>query len=131
MSAPAETELTELGKIARDELLRLEERYPFLSVDCFVIMPNHVHALLSLSDTSYEDSGQRHPCPRPATIVDIVRVYKSLTTVKCRKIGFEGKLFQTSFYDHIVRNRDDYDGIFEYISGNPLKWQEDRFYSEN
>ena len=133
--APAETELTKYGNIAKNVLLGLEERYPFLTVDCYVIMPNHIHLLISLSDVGKDDVIWRRQaaalqpfCEKPASIIDVVRAYKSLTTIECRKIGFEGKLFQSSFYDHVVRNREDYEGIFAYIEGNPSKWQDDEFY---
>ena len=67
--------------------------------------------------------------PRP-TITDIVCAYKSLTTRECKKRGFEGKLFQTSFHEHIIRDREDYDEIVKYICDNPMKWQFDKLYTE-
>ena len=115
------TELTKFGKIAQDTLVGLTGRYPFLSVDCFTIMPNHIHVMMVLTDSVRDYF-------RPTTVIDIVRVYKSLTSIECRKLGFEGKLFQTSFYDHVVRNREDYEEIYKYIEGNPSKWKDDEFY---
>ena len=53
-----------------------------------------------------------------------------MTTRECRKIGFEGKLFQTSFYDHVIRERADYDDIVKYILDNPAGWFYDELYSE-
>jgi hypothetical protein len=40
------------------------------------------------------------------------------------------KIFQRSFYDHVVRNRNDYNEIYKYISENPLRWQLDKLYME-
>ena len=67
--------------------------------------------------------------PRPA-ISDIVCAYKSLTMMESGKIGFNGKLFQTSFYEHIVRGYEDYIEIRKYILENPAKWHGDGLYSE-
>ena len=50
-------------------------------------------------------------CP---TIMDIVCSYKSLTTIECKKRGFGEKLFQTSFYEHIIRGYEDYRKIVKY-----------------
>jgi hypothetical protein len=67
--------------------------------------------------------------PRP-TISDIVCAYKSLTMRESGKIGFDGKLFQTSFHEHVVRGYEDYIEIRKYISENPTKWHSDELYSE-
>ena len=124
--APAETfdvNLTEIGEIAEKQLLLLEDRYHCLKIDQYVIMPNHIHAIFIIEDEAAGAS------PRP-TIMDIVCAYKSLTTRECRNIGFPEKLFQTSFYEHIVRCREDYEEISKYLHENPLKWQFDELYCE-
>ena len=124
--APAETigiEYTTFGEIAEKQLLLLKDRYPYLEVDQYVIMPNHIHAIMVLS---VEAAGAS---PRP-TIKDIVCAYKSLTTIECKKKGFDGKVFQTSFYDHIIRGREDYEDHLRYIYENPMNWYYDELYSE-
>ena len=124
--APAEAsgmEYTSFGKIAEQQLLSLEERYAYLSVDQYVIMPNHIHVVLILESEAAGAS------PRP-TITDIVCAYKSLTTRECKKKGFDGKLFQTSFYEHIIRGREDYEEIVKYIYENPIRWYYDELYNE-
>ena len=64
------------------------------------------------------------------TLTDIVCTYKSLTTRECKKSGFREKLFQTSFYEHIIRGRDDYEEIVKYIYENPTRWYYDELYAE-
>ncbi len=68
--------------------------------------------------------------PRP-TISDIVCAFKSLTAKECRKISPTAKLFQTSFYDHIVRTELDYADVVRYIENNPLAWQLDELYEKH
>ena len=124
--APAEAigmEYTSFGNIAEQQLLSLEDRYEYLSVDKYVIMPNHIHVVLIL------ESDAAGASPRP-TLTDIVCAYKSLTTRECKKNGFNGKLFQTSFYEHIIRGREDYDEIIKYIYENPIHWYCDELYTE-
>ncbi len=126
LSAPAETnvvEYTAFGKIAEKQLLLLEDRYPCLSVDRYVIMPNHIHVIFILkSDAAGADM-------RP-TIMDVICAYKSLTTRECKKNGLTEKLFQTSFYDHVIRNQKDYEKHVEYICENPMRWYCDELYAE-
>ena len=124
--APAETydvECTKFGEIAEKQLLSLENKYPYLKIDCYVIMPNHIHVIFAIED---ETAGAS---PRP-TVTDIVCVFKSLTTRECNKNGHFGKLFQTSFFEHIIRNREDYEETAKYILKNPINWHYDELYSE-
>jgi REP element-mobilizing transposase RayT len=124
--APAETtgiEYTLFGEIAEKQLFLLEDRYPYLAIDQYIIMPNHIHAIMILNGEAAGAS------PRP-TITDIVCAYKSLTTRECKKNGFEGKLLQTSFYEHIIRGREDYEEIARYIYENPTRWYYDELHTE-
>ncbi len=106
--------LSKYGKAAKDQLFLLSERFPCLTVDEYVIMPDHIHAIFILNNEAAGAS------PRP-TLMDIVCTYKSLTTRECRKLGFTGKLFQTSFFEHVIRSRDDYIDTVKYIRENPSK----------
>ena len=119
---PTETVYTTYGNIAKEQLLLLEKRYPALKIDQYVIMPNHIHAILVLEETAGAS-------PRP-TITNIVCAYKSLTTRECKKARPIDKLFQTSFYEHVIRGQADYDEIAEYIVNNPKQWELDKLYSE-
>ena len=118
--APAEIRYSAYGQISQEQLFLLEERYPFVKIDQYVIMPNHIHAVLILSNTT-------ETAPRP-TITDVVCAYKSLTTRACKKVQPIDKLFQTSFYEHVIRGREDYDEIAEYIVNNPKQWELDHLY---
>ena len=120
--APAKIQYTVYGQIAQEQLLLLEQRYPPLKIDQYVIMPNHIHAILLLEETAGDS---QHP-----TIMDIVCAYKSLTTRQCKKAQPIDRLFQTSFYEHVIRGREDYNEIAEYIVNNPKRWELDKLYSK-
>ena len=115
-------EYTPFGKIAEEQLLDLEKRFPSLSVDRYVIMPNHIHVILTLRDSAGAS-------PRP-TVMDVISAFKSLTTRKCKALSFPStKLFQTSFYDHVIRDREDYEKHVKYIWENPDRWYYDELYT--
>ncbi len=121
--APAENRLTPYGNIAKEQIESLENRYNGIKIDKYVIMPNHIHILIS----NYEAAGAS-PCP---TISDVICTFKSLTTRACKKAGFvEQHLFQRSFHDQIIRDKNDYQKIWEYIDTNVLKWEQDCFYNK-
>lgn len=123
-------ELTEYGKIAENVLLRLEKIYPNVNVDSYVIMPNHIHAIINISEEEISRSyDNRHP-KSTITLPSIICTYKSLTTKECNKIKRYGKIFQTSFYEHIIRDKNDYNEIAEYIFNNPENWHFDELFEE-
>ena len=112
--APAEIRLSKIGEIVEKELFALEQRYDYVNIGPFVVMPNHIHVIFVF---------------RP-TVMDVVCSFKSLVVRECRKIGFTGSLFQTSFHDHIIRDYDDYVRRKNYIYENPRDWRLDELYTE-
>jgi len=114
--------LSEAGDIAYTELYKLETRYKNMVIDKYVIMPNHIHAIIKIE--------RREQSPRPTTVMDMMCAYKSITTKCYNKIsGMTGKtLWQDRFHDHIIRDREDYQRIWQYIDENPQKWAEDRYF---
>ena len=117
--APPALTLLPFGKIADEQIHALACRFPSVTIDKYVIMPNHIHMQLTLAET-----GGASPSP---TVSTVIGVFKSLTTRSCH-IG--EPLFQRSFHDHIIRTKQDYEMIWDYIDKNPLKWAEDRFYCD-
>jgi len=119
--APAANKLSIYGKIAEEQLLTLEDRYPTVTIDKYVIMPNHIHVIIWLNN----ETAGASPCP---TLSDVICAFKSLTTRYCKQKHDIPKIFQTSFHDHIIRDEQDYLKIWEYIDTNPIKWKDDCFY---
>ena len=113
-------------EMAEHWLLKLEEKFPCVAIDKYVIMPNHIHVMISIG----AQGGHIGP-PLPK----VVDWYKTMTTneyIRLVRSGcatpFEGRLWQRSYYDHIIRSYDDYLKIWHYIDSNPAKWQEDEYY---
>jgi REP element-mobilizing transposase RayT len=116
-------QLSGMGVIVQNELLRLTKRYSNMKLDKYVIMPNHIHAIIIIAGERQEQS----PCP---TVCDILCAFKSITTKSANKLdNIPGrKIWQFRFNDHIIRNEQEYQKICEYIETNPLKWQNDCYY---
>ena len=117
--SPAEVILTPIGKIAKEQILSLESRYPYVKIEKYVIMPNHIHLLVFIDGFSAGAS------PRP-TLSDIICSFKSLTTKNCKQQFPCKTLWQTSFYDHVIRNEKDYIKHYNYIETNPLLWEREK-----
>lgn len=116
----AETTLTRIGNIAEKYLVDLENRYPFVKIDTYVIMPDHIHFLIAvLNDTD-----------KKKQLSSMVCSYKSLVTKEVREKYGINKIFQRSYFDHIIRNEKDHKNTFSYIIRNPGKWIYDKYYSD-
>lgn len=101
----------------------MQTRFPEIMAEQYIIMPNHIHLLLVVT----EREGQDPPLQR-ASVIDAVRTLKSGTA---RASGLGGELWQRSFHDHVIRNEADALRIRQYILSNPLKWKDDCFYPPN
>ena len=113
------------GKIVDKWIQDIPNKYQEVSVDCYVIMPNHIHLLLSLS----KDDGRGNPSPTVDTIVGWFK-YHATKEINIQRKTMGERFFQRSFYDHIVRNLEDYREICKYIYENPIRWQFDKLYAE-
>lgn len=114
---PENVPLSALGSIVQKSIAEIPVRYPAVTVDRFVIMPNHIHLLLQIHPDA---DGRSVIAP---TISTVVRMMKGAAS---REAGFP--LWQKGFYDHVVRNDVDYLDIWRYIEGNPGRWTEDSLF---
>ena len=123
-AASASVQLTQIGEICENQLSLLAHRYPHIYIDDYVIMPDHIHAIIIFKNQTAGAS------PRP-TLTDVICTYKSLTTREYKKLAPQNPtLFQTSFYEHVIRNRRDHDAIVKYIHENPINWIYDKSHQD-
>ena len=109
-----EMRLNENGMLLERHVKVLDQRYPFVSVDQYVIMPNHIHLIILLDHQNLRSLPQ------------IIGSFKSGVS---RELGFS--VWQRSFNDHVIRGEEDYRKIWEYIENNPAKWAMDKYYQSS
>ena len=116
-------QLLPAGKIVDDLIRRTETVYDNVTVDAYVIMPNHLHILFHIhAPGNGGGMGASRPTIPPKWFVPSKRGLH-------RRLGHS--IFQTSYYDHVIRGPRDYDEIFQYIQNNPAKWPHDQFYTSD
>ncbi|MCL2089082.1 MAG: hypothetical protein FWH14_06335 [Oscillospiraceae bacterium] len=113
-------ELTPLG-VCVDETIQKANRNN-VSIPKYVIMPNHIHMIVILSQKTADDKRETDDRGR-SSLPQVVRNIKSFVT---KEIGFS--IWQPRFHDHIIRTRQEYRRIWHYIDKNPEKWSEDEYY---
>ena len=100
-------------------IVEIENKYENVTVDCYVVMEDHVHLILFITEGNQ------------ISLSEIMKWFKTMTTneyisgVRDRVYEpFEKKLWQRSFYDHIIRNDEDLKEKREYVMNNPAKKRE-------
>ena len=183
-------QLSEMGKIAQQQWCKIPNRFPNVTLDEFIIMPNHMHGIIIICDTpsvgagftpaqithidqttqstqttqktlnpykhksiesnknkrdeiqfdspdtgqtqkqgqSNENGQSRGLSLQRVSVGKIVGAYKSLVNNECLKIfkdknEFMGKIWHRNYYEHIIRDKEGYSRIVEYIQQNPQKWE--------
>ena len=132
-----EMRLNGAGRMIQRIWESLPSRFPPLDIDEFIVMPNHVHGIVVMDPAiraEQVDSQSSAGAPREdvVTLSNVLSTFKSLTTVdyargvKAKKWRpFRRRLWQRSYYDHVVRNEESLTLIREYIAGNPTMWSLD------
>jgi len=110
--------LSNYGRIVNSAIQNIPLHYGSVTVDKYVIMPNHVHMLLNIN---CDENGRAMPVPTISTIVQQMKGYVT------KQIGYP--IWQSRFYDHIIRDQHEYNDVWEYIDNNPLQWELDEMYT--
>ena len=119
--------LTPIGEIVEKYLLS-SENIPGVKIDRYVIMPDHIHAIIFLDPDKYvlrQSGSSRAPTPTNEMLPHIVSTFKRFCN---KKIG--NNIFQRGYIDHIIRDREDYEEHLRYIRDNPARWYYDELYAE-
>ena len=98
-----------------------------VTIQSYVIMPNHIHAIISLytEDFTTKNGTSKAPSPTNKLLPHIISTFKRFCN---KEIGYN--IFQRGYFEHIIRTRQDYDETLKYIYENPVRWHYDELYKE-
>lgn len=130
--------LSPIGLLAQQFLQEIPEHFPFVELEAFVVMPNHVHGIITINkqenDGIMEDNNnktageQRFRNPEKHSLSSIIGSYKSIVTKHARKIN-PNFGWQSRFHDHIIRDHAEFVRINYYIETNVENWADDCFFN--
>ena len=138
--------LNDAGMMIKKWYYELENKFPDIKCNEMVVMPNHLHAIFQIvgatlvvarNDVNTQKYCQKQKNGQPQgiapTVGNVVGAFKSITTVEyihgVKNNGwrrFDGKLWQRNYWEHVVRNENEYQRIAQYILDNPAKWEMDQ-----
>ena len=131
-----EIQLTEYGKIV-DKVINNFSNGSNVMIDRYVIMPNHIHMIVIIeSDEELRairglgEANVTSPLQVRSAVSKVIGYIKMNSSKEIHNIYGNTTVWQRGFYDHIIRNREDYNEINKYIHENPARWFYDELYSE-
>ena len=107
------------GKLIHTLWYDIKNDFPNVVLHDFVVMPNHIHGIIEIK---YRDKPV-------STIVQSFKRHTTLNYIKMVKNNtlppFNKRIWQRNYYEHVVRDENDYGRISEYIQNNVMTWESD------
>lgn len=122
--------LNEGGEIAKNELKRTSEIRKNIEIDCLVVMPNHIHAIVVIHDDVRASTLRKTFASPSNDLGAMICGYKSIVTKKINQLQKtpEQLVWQRNYYEHIIRNEESFEKIAQYIHFNSQNWEHDDYF---
>jgi REP element-mobilizing transposase RayT len=145
--------LNDMGKMVGKWWMELPHKFPDIALDTYVVMPNHFHGIIvntGNGDAVATVGADLRVCPYTtgeqttgkyrgehigSPLHVVIQWFKTMTTNEYIRgvktldwMPFNKKLWQRNYYEHIIRNEQSHQNIFNYIIHNPEKWEDDNFF---
>jgi REP element-mobilizing transposase RayT len=140
--------LNDMGRMVLECWGAIPDHFPHVELDAFVIMPNHIHGIVVINDPvgaqfiapeqfiapqmvkpnpGHEGAMNQGAMNRAPTLGAIVRAFKARCThtLNQSRNNPGTPVWQRNYYERVIRDEGEMDGIRQYIAGNPAKWEED------
>jgi putative transposase len=128
------------GDVIETCWLAIPTHFPKVQLDAFVVMPNHLHGIVILTDDVSRDTIYRVPTPRQfgqgiaQSLATVIGSFKAAVTRNIRKTDKQIDkmlVWQRNYYEHIIRNQQSLEAIQAYIAANPEMWQDDSLFLDD
>ena len=124
-----ESRLTTCGVIV-DVVIRSIPEHLHVTIDSYVVMPNHVHLIAVITESDILREIRESPRKGRSIMSKAVGYIKMNASKAIRQQYGDVSVWQRGYHDHVIRNREDYEMIARYIHENPIRWKVDKFYVE-
>ena len=124
-----ELQLTTCGMIVESVIQNIPAHL-HVTIDRYVIMPNHVHLIAVITEADMLRAIRESPLRTRTVISKLIGYIKMNASKAIRQHYGDVTVWQRGYYDHVIRNQEDYVALAEYIATNPLRWELDKLYAE-
>ncbi|GAB3199949.1 REP element-mobilizing transposase RayT [Pontibacter aydingkolensis] len=126
----ASLRLTEIGAVAANYWEQIPLYHPFVKLDGFIVMPNHIHGIIFINKPDREEWQPNKFGPQSGNLASIIRGYKTGVKKYATISGIEF-FWQSRYFDRIIRSEKELQNIRNYIFNNPDKWEVEKNNPEN
>lgn len=126
-----------IGEIAHNCWNEIPLHYPFVQIDEFVVMPNHVHGVIVIANKTIVGANDHSPLQRnnvikgtSRTLGAIIRGFKIGVVMAIKNFGYDKPIWQRNYFEHIIRSDEEFQEVRRYIADNPKNWKKDKLYFE-
>jgi REP element-mobilizing transposase RayT len=125
--AAGEMRSNRLGDIVKETWEGIPGHYPSVELGPFIVMPNHIHCVIIIGRAGLSPAPTTALTPHPTGLPGIVQALKSFSTRRCNEIrgSAGGTIWQRNYYEHIIRNEEELNKVYDYIEANPSRWGDD------
>ncbi len=120
--------LSRVGLLVQKEWLRTAQVRPYIELDTYVVMPNHLHAVLIFTGGNLDSvkiprtKKEVGPTLVAGSLGAVIAQFKSIVTKRSRAMGLKGSIWQRNYYEQMIQDDESLNGIREYIETNPSRW---------
>ena len=127
-----EVRLSWLGRIVRDEWIATPQLRPGVVLDLFLVMPNHLHAILFVPAGKDVGKPRTFGKRQRGSLGAVIGGFKSAVTSAARRISGNRRLdvWQEGFHDEVIRNSEHLEAVRKYIADNPRHWPQDELFRD-
>jgi putative transposase len=122
--------LTDFGRIVDQEWQISAKIRQEITLDTFVVMPNHLHGVIFIKESDVGATGGSpfRSGPRRHSLASFLSGFKSATTKHINNLRQSpgAPVWQRNYYEYVIRNEQSLHRIREYIANNPARWDFDR-----
>ena len=117
------------GQLTVDAWEWLATQHPYVELDSYIVMPNHLHGIIVITDQA-RDVSQTAPTTPRKPLGRLIGAFKTVTTKQINLAqGTPAQLlWQRNYYEHVIRNDAEWDQVHAYIVNNPSQWASDSEY---
>jgi putative transposase len=130
-----DTVLSPVGEIAKACWLEIPRHFPIVTIETYVVMPNHMHGILTIDGKLFEgnlrgkspETTELFGKPSPKSIPTIIRSFKAAVTKRASELGLvtNGSVWHRGYFERVLRNTREYVDAANYIRQNPVRWADD------
>ena len=126
----ASLQKTIIGELAEKFWFEIPDHFPFITLDQFILMPNHIHGIICINSSEFHTYQPNRFAPQSKNLPSVIRGFKAAVK-KFATINNIEFSWQPRYYDRVVRNENELVRIRRYIIDNPSNWQKDKENAEN